>query len=343
VLRGLVYGVPMSSLATEIDRREPNEDALIARIEDVLRRKMERDYPPPGTKRDAHPKHTGLLQAVFTVAADVPAALRVGLFAEPRSYQAWIRTSNASAKPQSDAGKDVRGLAIKLLDVPGEKIAQSDEPHTQDFVVLSTPTMPLGTVRLFHDAIYLGTEWSPLVFLAKMFLTGQAAILKELAAIKILPSSPLEIRYWSTVPYQLGPDQAVKYSLWPTSSATTPLPATPGSTYLTDAIEARVARETLTFDFAVQLRQGDMPINDARPRWDEAVAPFVKVATLTVPPQAIRTEERSQLAETLSFSPAHARIEHRPIGGLNRARMRIYRSLSDFRHDRSAIPRLGGR
>jgi len=333
----------MSSLATEIDRRESNEEVLIARIADVLRRKMERDYLPAVTKRDAHPKHTGLLQAVFTVAADVPPALRVGLFAEPRSYQAWIRTSNANAKPQSDAVRDVRGLAIKLLDVPGEKIAESDEPHTQDFIVLSSATMPLGTVRLFHDAIYYTNDWPPLVFLAKMFLTGRAAILKELAAIKILPTSPLEIRYWSTVPYQLGPDQAVKYSLLPTSAATTPLPATPGSTYLTDAMEARLAGETLTFDFAVQLRQGDMPIHDARPRWDEAVSPFIKVATVTVPPQVIRTEERSRLAETLSFSPAHARIEHRPIGGLNRARMHIYRTLADFRHTRSAIAPLGGR
>src|SRR4051812_30799361 len=292
--------------ATEAEQREPNEDALITRIETTMRRKLERDYAPPVTRRDAHPKHTGLLQATFTVAADLPAALRVGLFAEPRTYQAWIRTSNASAKPQSDAVKDVRGLAIKLLDVPGEKIPESDEPRSQDFVLLSTPAMPLGTVRLFHDAIYYGSEWSPLVFAAKMVLTGKGSVLKELEAIKVLPSSPLEIRYWSTVPYQLGPDQAVKYSLLPTSPATTPLPARPSGTYLTEAMEARLSREAVTFDFAVQLRQGEMPINNARPRWDETASPFIKVATVSVPAQAIRTEERNRLAEALSFSPAHA-------------------------------------
>jgi hypothetical protein len=334
----VVYGARMS-VTSEADQREPNEDALIARMEDVLRRKMERDYLPPATKRDAHPKHTGLLQAVFAVSAELPPALRVGVFAEPHSYQAWIRTSNASGKPQSDGVRDVRGLAIKLLDVGGEKIAESDEPGTQDFVMVSTPAMPLGTVRLFHDAIYYGTEWSPLVFAAKMFLTGKASVLRELDAIKILPSSPLEIRYWSTVPYQLGPDQVVKYSLLPTSGQPTPLPPAPGSTYLTDAMEKRLAREAMTFDFAVQLRQAGMPINDARPRWDEALAPFVKVATVTVPPQAIRTEERSHLAEALSFSPAHARVEHRPTGSINRARTRIYRALSDFRHARSGTAR----
>jgi hypothetical protein len=328
------------SVASEAEQREPNEDALITRIETTMRRKLERDYAPPVTRRDAHPKHTGLLQATFTVAADLPAALRVGLFAEPRTYQAWIRTSNASAKPQSDAVKDVRGLAIKLLDVPGEKIPDSDEPRTQDFVMVSTPAMPLGTVRLFHDAIYYGTEWSPLVFAAKMLLTGQAGVLRELEAIRILPTSPLEIRYWSTVPYQLGADQAVKYSLLPTSGATTTLPERPRGTYLTEAMEARLAREPVTFDFAVQLRQGAMPLNDARPRWDETVSPFVKVATVTVAPQAIRTEERSKLAEALSFSPAHALVEHRPLGSINRARTRIYRAMSDFRHARSGTARL---
>jgi hypothetical protein len=208
--------------------------------------------------------------------------------------------------------------------------------------MVSTPAMPLGTVRLFHDAIYYGTDWSPLVFAAKMILTGKASVLRELEAIKIQPTSPLEIRYWSTVPYQLGPDQVVKYSLLPTSGVTTPLPAHPTGTYLTEAMEKRLAGETLTFDFAVQLRQGDMPINDARPRWDESVSPFVKVATVTVAPQAIRTEERNNLAEALSFSPAHARVEHRPLGSINRARARIYRAMSDFRHARSGTARLNG-
>jgi hypothetical protein len=325
------------------DRPEPNAEALIARMESVLRRQMEREYPPPGTRRDAHPKHTGLLQAVFTVAADVPPELRVGIFAQPRTYQAWVRTSSASGKPQSDAIPDFRGLAIKLLDVGGDKIAQSDEPRTQDFVLLSHPSMPLGTVRLFHDAIVYSTEWSPLLFAAKLFVTGQSGILKELAAAKILPGSPLEIRYWSTTPYELGTDQVVKYSLLPTSPSTTPLPSPLTESYLTDAMEKRLAQDSVTFDFAIQLRKGNMAVNNSRPRWDETVSPFVKVATLTIASQVFRTDERNRLAESLSFSPAHARVEHRPTGSINLARMRIYKTLSDFRHARSGTPRINDR
>src|SRR6266540_2504350 len=151
------------------DPPERREAELTARIAETMRRGLEKDYPPGGTKRDAHPKHTGLLEAEFTVAADVPPELRVGLFAQPGSYRAWVRTSSASAKPQPDFVRDVRGLAIKLLDVPGAKIPDSDEPENQDFVLLSHPSMPLGTVRLFHDAIVYGAR-SPLLFAAKMVL-----------------------------------------------------------------------------------------------------------------------------------------------------------------------------
>jgi len=57
------------------------------------------DYPSAATKRDAHPQHTGLFEGTFEVPPDLPAELRVGVFAEARSHQVWVRTSNASAKP----------------------------------------------------------------------------------------------------------------------------------------------------------------------------------------------------------------------------------------------------
>jgi hypothetical protein len=326
---------------TTEDPIEPGEEQMIARMERVLREKMARDYQPAGTKRDAHPKHTGLLEASFEIGHGLPAELREGLFASARTYKAWVRTSNASGKPQSDAIADFRGLAIKLLDVPGDKIPESDDPSVQDFVLISNPTMPLGTVKLFHDAIFLSAKLTPLFFASKMFLTGQSHVLKGLAAGKILPSSPLEIRYWSTTPYRFGADRVVKYSLLPTSGFQTPLPSPLTDSYLTDAMEKRLTqrKQDVTFDFAVQFRKGDMPMHDSSPRWDETASPFVKVATLTIPAQTFRTEERTRLAEALSFSPGHARVEHRPLASINRARMRIYRALSDFRHQRTGLPR----
>jgi hypothetical protein len=322
------------------DDHERNEEQLAASILRVTREKMERDYVPGATRRDAHPKHLGLLKGVFAVEPNLPPELSVGLFSEPRVYDAWVRSSSASGTPQSDAIADVRGLAIKLLEVGGEKIPDSDEPNTQDFVLLSMPAMPLGTVKLFHDAIYYSLKWSRALFLAKMVLTGQSRVLKGLAAARQHQASPLEIRYWSTTPYAFGPDRAVKYSLLPTSGTPTALPPTLTEHYLTQAMEGRLASDAVTFDFAVQLRGPGMPLADAAPRWDETVSPFRKVASLTIPAQVFRTDERDGLAEALSFSPAHARVEHRPLGSINRARIRIYRALSDFRHQRRGLARL---
>ena len=316
---------------------EDNEEKNVAHIIEVMRHKLEKDYAPGATRRDAHPKHTALLQASFTVDAGLPAALRVGLFAQPRRFDAWVRFSNASGKPQSDAVKDVRGCAIKLRDVPGLRIAESDEPTTQDFLMINIPTMPLGTVKLFHDAVYLTTEWSPLLFAAKLLVTGKAKILKTLQGAKINPASPADIRYWSTTPYLFGAGQSAKYSLVPTSAYKSSLPSSLGEHYLSENLQRHLAQGEASFDFKLQVRgtgSAAMPIEDAGVEWREDQAPFVKVATLRIAQQEFRTPERDALSEALTFSPAHALIEHRPIGGVNRARMQIYKEQSAFRHHR---------
>ena len=326
----------MSSL-TPLETREAEEEAHVTRIIDVMRRKLEKDYAVGATRRDAHPKHTAVLQASFRVEADLPAPLRVGVFARPQTFDAWVRFSNASGTPQSDAVKDLRGCAIKLRNVPGQRIAESDEPTTQDFLMVNIPTMPLGTVKLFRDAIQLGTEWSLLVFAAKMLLTGRGDILKALQAAKTNPSSPADLRYWSTTPYLFGTGgQAAKYSLVPTSSFRSSLPATLSEHYLSDNLQQHLAQADASFDFKVQLRTdvAAMPIEDAGVEWREDRAPFVKVATLHIPKQQFRTPERDALSEALTFSPGHALAEHRPIGGVNRARMRVYKEQSAFRQQR---------
>ena len=320
-------------MCPSLETREPDEAALIAEMSAILRRKMAADYARGGTLRDAHPKTVGLLRGRFSIEADLPAELRVGLFQTPASYDCWVRFSNSAGTPQSDAIADARGVAIKLM-APGGKGTAADRSLGQDFILLSTPVMPLGTVALFRDAVHYALESSLLLFGAKMLLTGHPSVLLGLAALRIRPASLLDIRYWSTTPYRWGKDQAVKYSLIPTSKHRSKRKARPGENYLGDAMQAHLSRHVASFDFCVQLRRGDMPIEDAALRWDERRSPFVKVATLLLPKQAFRTPKRRALAETLSFSPAHAKPAHAPLGGLNRARVKIYRALSKFRHQR---------
>jgi hypothetical protein len=333
-------------MMTKQEALSADEERLITDMERVLREKMEKDYPAGKTRRDAHPKHTSLLRATFAVEANLPQELRVGVFAAPKSYTAWVRTSNASGRAKPDGEKDFRGFAIKLLDVPGDKIAESDETTTQDFVLLSHPTVPFGTAKAFRDAIYYSTKFGTLGFVAHQLLTGKAHVLKAAAKGRINPPSPLDIRYWSTVPYGFGEGpgaRVVKYSVRPQDPSVpgTTMPTTLADDYLSQAAAARLARGPAVFDFMVQFQKGEgMPLDDAAVRWDETVSPFLKVATLTIPAQDFRTQERAEQAERLGFSPAHTLPAHRPLGGINRARMRIYKLLSQFRQQRNGVVRL---
>ena len=308
------------------------EAAHIAEMTRILRRKMARDHAQGRTLRDAHPKTTGLLRARFEIDDNLPIELRVGVFAEPRTFDCWVRTSNASGKPQADSVPDARGLAIKLMTAKDR--TGIEHGFGQDFVLLSSPTMPLGTVALFRDAVRYAVELSPVLLAAKLLFTLRPGVLLALAALRIRPSSPLDIRYWSTTPYRFGRNEAVKYSLLPTSAHTSTLPDAPRDDYLADAMQAHLELHEATFDFCVQFQAEGMPIEDAGPRWDEAVSPFRKVATLRIPKQAFRTDKRAALAEALAFSPAHALPAHAPLGGINRARAKIYADLAAFRHER---------
>jgi hypothetical protein len=326
-------------MLSPLEVREPGEAARTAEMTQILRRKMEADYARGGTLRDAHPKTVGLARGRFVIEPDLPPELQVGLFKRVATYDCWVRFSNSSGKPQPDTRPDARGVAIKLM-APGGEGTTADKSLGQDFILLSAPVMPLGTVALFRDAVHYAIESSPLLLAGKLLLTGHPSVLIGLAALRIRPASLLDIRYWSTTPYRFGRDRAVKYSLIPTSRHRTRRTRKPGEDYLGDAMQAHLSRHVATFDFCVQLRRDDMPIEDAAVRWDERRSPFVKVATLVLPKQAIRTPVRKAMAEVLSFSPGNAKVAHAPIGGLNRARVEIYRALSKFRHRRDGRQEL---
>ena len=318
----------MKKLST-LEEREPNEAANIAEMTDILRRKMERDYEKGDTRRDAHPKTVALLKASFQIEADLP----------PAGHDCWVRFSNSSGKIQSDSVGDARGVAIKLM-ASKEKGSKAEVPLGQDFVLLSSPVMPLGTVAMFRDAVYYAIESSPLLMAGKFFMTGKAGALLALLALRITPNSLLDIRYWSTTPYLFGKARAVKYSLVPTSKHRSKKTNSNDDNYLADKMQTHLNKHVASFDFCVQLQKDGMPIEDAGVLWDEEESPFIKVATLTIPIQKFRSKQRSELAEELSFSPGNTLAAHVPLGGLNRARIAIYTALSKFRHKRDSRTNL---
>lgn len=94
------------------------------------------------------------------------------------------------------------------------------------------------------------------------------------------------------------------------------------------------------FDFAIQVQTDPykMPIEDPSVNWDESLSPFQRVATLTIPAQVFDTPSRDEMGDNLSFNPWRTLAEHRPMGGISRARRQVYRALSKFRHERNQAP-----
>jgi len=132
----------------------PGEQAHIDSLIDGLRAKMTADYATTRTVRDAHPKMHGCVHGVFTVLPDLPPELGIGLFAAGKSHPVWVRFSNQNNAVSPDVKPDIRGVAIKLIGVPGEKLIDSD-PHcaTHDFILISDSRFVTKDVAQFDGLV----------------------------------------------------------------------------------------------------------------------------------------------------------------------------------------------
>lgn len=157
-------------------------------------------------------KSLGCLDATFRVHDGLDDALRQGLFAQPASYPARLRFANASQ--QDDAEKDIRGLSIKLFDVPGQPIW--GRPGIQDFLLNSYPALFVGTPEDFLGFIRARQQESMLSFFINPF-DSHLKSLWILYKARAVHRNPFAIRFWSTTPFRLGNDDnlAVKYSVTP--------------------------------------------------------------------------------------------------------------------------------
>lgn len=320
----------------------PDEGRYTDQLTAMLLEKVARDYPSGVTRRDAHAKHHGCVRAEFIVEADLPPDLRVGLFARPGTYRALVRFSNQDGVPRPDAEKDIRGMAIKVLGVSGEKLLEGErDATTQDFILISTNVFVTRNVAEFHDLIAATVAgFGHLVWFFVNPFNSHFRVLRNLLSSLRRHANPLEIRYWSTTPYKFG-DGAVKYSARPVAAPVDTVPPNPGPDYLREAMKRSLDRGDVWFDFMVQ-HQTDpraMPVEDPGAAWSEARSPFRKVASVRIPAQTFDTPGQMDLAENLSFTPWHCLPEHRPLGGINRARKVAYKAVSEFRHRRNGVPR----
>jgi hypothetical protein len=308
------------------DTVSPDEAALTTEFIEFLKTASAKRYPTGTMKRFNQGRQTAFVQAEFIVPDGLPEAHRVGLFAVPRTYPAWIRFANAAS--DSDRERDIRGMSIQVTNVAGENLTA--EAGTQDFVLNSHPVMIAGTTRDFLELLQANEAGG--VRRIVYFLTHLNSA-RIGAAARQNPSCHLDIQYWSTTPYQFGPTRIVKYAVRPTSRRTSKKPDTLTDTYLTDNMRAHLDQEEATFDFLIQFHVDDRrtPIEDASVEWQIQDSPYSRVGMIRIPRQRFDDAERQRQGEQIAFNPWHCLVAHTPLGGMNRTRREIYRAMAEFR------------
>ncbi len=280
-----------------------------------------------GPGRALHRKHHHGYVASLDVHADVPTHARHGLFARPGRYEALVRFSNGSHAAQADAVDDVRGIAVKVLGVPGEKVL--GQASTQDFLAVLGSSTPFRTADEFVATIWASRSkpLAPFRLIGALGPGRAFAIIKQLVAGLKGPGRSLATRrFFSALPIQCGP-YAVRFAFIPKTTDGDAVPS--GRDFYADELAARLREGPVRYDLALQffVDEARTPIEDGSVDWAEEVSPYVTVATLTIGRQDVGSERGRSITERieqLSFDPWHALVEHKPLGNLMRARKHAY-------------------
>ena len=329
----------------------PADEAALTQgiIEDAIRI-VEQHRDNTRVLRDAHAKAHGCVKAQVTVLQNLVPELRHGVLAEPgKTWQAWMRLSNGNAYPQFDSARDARGMAIKLLDVPGDKLLSSKATAAnQDFVMFNHPVFFVRDVAEYKQNFAAQASGQKVQAFFPSWDPRSWEIRHLIIALKTLapaPDSPVSATYNSIAPFKLGPHN-IKYRVVPDPQSCPPYQLPEQNTalpnFLRNALYQQLSLDRVPACFALQVQRQNadyyMPIEDTSVQWSEDISPFETVATVRVEPQDFDTREQNLACDNLSFNPWHALPEHRPIGGINRLRKAVYEAVSVYRHQRNAAP-----
>ena len=298
--------------------------------------------------RDAHAKAHGCVKADVQVLPDLAQELRQGVFSEPgKLWKATMRLSNGNAYPQFDSIRDARGMALKLLDVPGKQLLGDRQGlHEQDFVMFSHPNFFVSDVAEYRQNVAAQADgkkvmaffpgWDPRSWQIRHLFIA-------LATLSPPPESPTRTTYFSVSPYKFGEANA-KFRVMPDPERcpayTLPKQNQDLPNFLRSALNQQLSTDRIPACFVLQIQRQDankyMPIEDTSIEWREQDSPFQTVARITLPPQDFDNPALTLQCHNLSCKASFGLDPHRPIGGINRLRKAVYEAVSDYRHSRNS-------
>lgn len=319
------------------ERLQPEEEAHLDAIISAMANQMRRLWQPGDFQRCGNTKTHGIVRGEFIVRDDLPQHMRKGIFAEARTYKAWVRFSGPGPYITPDID-DVgfMSISLKIMGVPGAKLLD-DEKFTQDMFGVSTPTFVTPDTKANAHLQYWSYKNAQIFHFLNLLNSHALDLVMQSLWIKT-QSSPLESQYFSCVPYLLGEGQAMQYSFWSrlkTRTRIPRLPLRPPDNYLRDAMVATLSTQDVEFDVLLQVQTDThrMPIENNAVFWPPKLSPRVPAAIVRIPKQKFDSPEQLAFPGVLSFNPWHCIAEHRPLGNQSRARLHLYKELSTLRQN----------
>lgn len=337
---------------------EQNEQETVQQLMETLRSISEITYKDSGHGlRSVHAKSHGLLHGELEVAAGLPPTLAQGLFAQAGRYPAVMRFSTIPGDILDDSVSVPRGLAVKIIGVPGDRLPGSEGDTTQDFVLVDGPAFAAPTAKKFLGNLKLlakTTDKAPgLKKVLSAALRGVETLVESVGSpsglLTTLGGHPedhiLGETFFSQAPIRYG-DYIAKVALAPASAelialtkASLNVNGKPNG--LREAVREFFATRGGTWELRVQLCTDleAMPIEDSSIPWPEDKSPYVAAGRITVPPQDAWSDANIKAVDDgMSFSPWHGIVAHQPLGSVMRVRKATYKMSADFRGERNGCP-----
>lgn len=341
----------------DVETIAPDEDTVIDQILASQQRLHGRNLETFGRPvRASHGRMHGAAVGELEVLPNLPPRLRQGLFAEPGRYPVVARLANVPGEVAPDAVATQRGFSFEVIGVPGMMLPEHAGELTQDFVLDSGPRFAAGTARQFL-AEQVALEHGPQIpdgvkaAVSSVARAGNAALDSVGAGSALLDFfghprvHPLAEAYFSQAPLRFG-DSIAKLAVGPVgptqrmlADATVDTARDPDA--LRTATVGYLRDHDAEFDVRVQLCTdlNRMPVEDASVAWPEDESPYQTVARLRFPRQdAFCPGRRAYVDEALSFCVSHSLAAHRPLGSVNRARLRAYPEMARLRREAGGQP-----
>jgi catalase len=344
-----VFSQTVYPLNQRFEKSLPNEPQLVDQVRDGILSLQEKERIAHGTAlRGTHAKGTclGGEVEIYDVEKSSPAVasrLKKGMFSEAGKYSAEVRFANAKGDINPDSDRDVRAVSVSMH-VPE---ALSNPQGLMDFTFNDATTFPINDGQAFADlmnslkngfgktALEIGGN-DPWGAAGREYEVGSGIIDGKVFQEHAGTTAYQQLKYWSTVPFALGANEAVKYKLNPCKNNPADQLKSSDPDEMRNELIRHVNNDVVMscFDLQVQLLEPNRMtrsfgliywkedaswwVENAATEWDEEQAPFYTVGRLTLTAKSI-VDDKTCRSRWVNVTINNNETHH-GLGSINRVR-----------------------